>query len=525
MEKIPFYYLRGGYFTLTKQNIALIDIGSNSIRLVIFQLDDSGYYKEIQNVKVVARLSSFLSLDGYLSSEGITVLLNSLYQFQEITRTYNLTKTKCVATAAIRQSKNQAEILSLVQKRTDFSIRVLSEYEEAFFGYLAVTNSTCIEDGITIDIGGGSTEVTLFKNRKLLQYHSFPFGAISLKQRFIHEDVPSKEEMLHLKKYLKKQFASLPWLTEHHVPVIGIGGSARNLSLIQQRKINYPLSGLHQFEMSASDLHAITNQLTKLTFKERQNIDGLSKDRADIIVPAAEAINSLMEATKATTFMMSNKGLRDGLFYEELFTQLHIDFFPNVAEESIFQLTRDYEIDINSVKHISKLATQLFFLLQNKSELELTKTDLRLLNYSCRLLYLGEFISYEASSQHTFYLLTNLSIDGIHHMDRLKIALIASFKSKKSLQQYIERYKHLLTKDDIQKLELLGAILKFCYSLNRTKRQVISAIELGNANDTEFSLKLTSNEDPYFEKIQAQKHKKHLEKFLMRRIELLFCRD
>ncbi|RXI99429.1 exopolyphosphatase [Anaerobacillus alkaliphilus] len=507
-----------------EQSIALIDIGSNSIRLVIFQLDGVGYYKEIQNLKVVARLSSHITEDGELSDKGVSVLLNTLKQFQEITRTYNLSIIKCVATAAIRQAKNQQAILKKIAEQTDFSIRVLSEYEEAYFGFLAVTNSTSINDGITIDIGGGSTEVTLFKNRKLLHYHSFPFGAISLKQKFIQNEIPTKEELENLRGYLKTQFETLHWLKQLDLPLVGIGGSARNLSLIHQRSKNYPLSGLHQYEMDFENLKEIINTLGKLSLKERQFVEGLSKDRADIIIPAAEAIIMLMEVTSSKSFIMSNKGLRDGLFYDELFNQNNITQFPNVAEESIYQLTRNYEINIQHVKYISKIATNLF---DDMTQLfnHLTKEDLRLLHLSCRVLYIGEFISHEASSQHTFYLLTNLSIDGITHIERLKIALIASFKSKATLQNYLKPYTDWFQRDEIDTIELLGAILKFSYGLNRTKREVFTSVHITEKSNEMMELKLHHNQDAYFEISQAKKYKKHLEKVVKRRIELLFCKN
>lgn len=507
---------------MEKQNIALIDIGSNSIRLVIFNLDNRGYYKEIQNLKVVARLSSHLNKDGNITKKGIMILLDALHHFQEVTRTYHITKIKCVATAAIRQAKNQEEIISAVTESTDFQVRILSEYEEAFLGYLAVTNSTNIEDGLTIDIGGGSTEVTLFKNRRLLNYHSFPFGAISLKQKFIKNEIATNQELSDLKLFLKEQFSSLKWLKQNDLPVVGIGGSARNLSLISQRQTNYPLAGLHQFEMSFENLMTITNNLKELSFKQRQMVNGLSKDRADIIIPATEAIIMLMEVTGAQKFIMSTKGLRDGLFYEELFGQFNIECFPNVAEESFYQLSQDYEVNSTNVKYISKLATELFHELLPYFNYTLTDLDLRLLHLSCRVLYIGEFISYEASSQHTFYLLTNLSIDGLSHIDRLKIALIASFKSKNAFNSYINPYKGWFDVESIEKLEILGAILKFSFSLNKTRKQSILSVCVVEANDIEITLKFACTSDAYFEEMQAQKYKKPLEKLLKKRVKLLF---
>ena len=510
---------------MNKKNIALIDIGSNSIRLVIFKIDERGYYKEIQNLKVVARLSSYIDENGYLTNDGISKLLQSLKYFQEVTRTYEISKIKCVATAAIRQAKNQDEILNKVNAMTDFSIRILSEYEEAFFGYLAVTNSTNIKNGVTIDIGGGSTEVTLFKDRKLIHFHSFPFGAITLKQRFIENEIPTQEEKERLKTFLREQFQSLNWLYNSNMPLIGIGGSARNLSLVHQRKYNYQLRGLHQYEMSFKSMNGIAHELKNMSFKERQMVEGLSKDRADIIIPAAEAICTLMEVTKAPQFIMSNKGLRDGLFYEELFLQLNIENFPSVVEESFYQLNQEYEININHVKYLSNIVNQLYHELKDYFYLTLTEDDLRLLLLSCRVLYIGEFINHETSSENTFYLLTNKTIEGLTHHERLKISLIASFKSKNVLHSYIENFKNWFTEEEVIKLELLGAMLKFSYALNLTRRELITKVNVFEfAPKDELKLSLTYNSEPYFEQAKAQKYKKHLERVLKKRVDIMFRR-
>jgi exopolyphosphatase/guanosine-5'-triphosphate,3'-diphosphate pyrophosphatase len=142
-----------------KEKYGIIDIGSDTMRLVIYERNKSGRLKEVENVKAVARLRNYLTEDNVLTEEGIRVLLETLLSFQDITRHHQIQHVKCVATATIRQAKNQEDI----EETMDFPIRVLSEYEEAYYGFLAVVNSPPITEGITIDIGGGSTELTYYK--------------------------------------------------------------------------------------------------------------------------------------------------------------------------------------------------------------------------------------------------------------------------------------------------------------------------------------------------------------------------
>ncbi|WP_017728353.1 Ppx/GppA phosphatase family protein [Halalkalibacterium ligniniphilum] len=509
---------------MKKQRLAIIDMGSNSIRLVINLIEDNGSYKELHNFKKVARLSSHLNEIGELSRQGQELIVTTLKQFKQLMTYHQVDRVIGVATAAMRKASNRDEVLSLIKKETGFQIKVLSEYEEAYFGYLAVVNSTSIENGITIDIGGGSTEITRFENRKLLHYHSFPFGAITLQHEFIAGDDATTDELKKLKQYILDSFQTLPWLKEGKpVPVIGIGGSARNLSLIQQRKVGYPLAGLHQYSFSVNELVSVNALLQQTSLNERQSIDGLSKDRADLIVPAAQVITSLVEFTGADVFVMSRKGLRDGLFYKEILSQLDIDLFPSVAEESFYQLSYQYEIHSDHVNQVSKLAASLFKQLVPFYQSEYTnKESLRLLRYSARVVYLGEHINNEASSQHTFYLLTNMTIDGLSHDERLAVALISSFKSKAQLLQLSRPFENLLTKKQLKYYEFLGAVLKLAYCLDRTRRNVISEIGQIDKSDQHLTIPLYYREDVHFEEAQANKHVKHLEKAMKREIVLTF---
>ncbi|WP_231686742.1 Ppx/GppA family phosphatase [Bacillus sp. JCM 19034] len=264
---------------------AIVDLGSNSIRLVINEIEKNGRYKEVHNFKTVARLSSHLNEQGILSNEGIQIILDTLSRFKTILTSHQINNINIIATAAMRKAENKKEIVKLVKKKLNLDIQILSEYEEAYYGYLAVVNSMSIETGLTIDIGGGSTEITYFKNRKLIYYHSFPFGAVTLHKQFFSSNQSQSRQIQSLRKFILNQLKTLPWLKQILVEsVIGIGGSARNLSLIHQRQINYPLAGIHQYEYPAIELVQMNQHLQKTSYEDRLTIDGLSKDRADIII-------------------------------------------------------------------------------------------------------------------------------------------------------------------------------------------------------------------------------------------------
>ncbi|MFC3884304.1 exopolyphosphatase [Bacillus songklensis] len=499
----------------------MIDIGSNTMRLVIYEYGEKRRFKQVENVKVAARLRNYLNEDQCLSAEGIRVLINTLHTFQIITRHHKIRQVKCVATATIRQAVNKEEVCRIVKEMTDFTVMVLSEYEEAFYGFLAVVNSTDKKEGITIDIGGGSTEVTYFSDRQLIEYHSFPFGALSLKLQYIKGDIPTEEERANIKSFVRSQIETLPWLKGKQLPIVAIGGSARNMVQLHQSFISYPLAGLHQYEMTLEDIRGVKEQLGGMTYQDLQKLEGLSKDRADTILPAIEVFETLCEVTGAPKFVLSRKGLREGLLFEELKKPFGIRLYPNVLEESFQQMIMDFEINIEHVNEVTKTASLLFQHFRMQLDFPLEDGDLHLLKRAAQVFQLGEYIDSESSSQHTFYLLANRTIDGISHKDRLKLALIASYKGKTAFRQYMEPFKDWMTKEEQKTLRFLGAVLKVASSLNATKRNIVKHVDV-DKDLNGFTIKILCNSDYRAEEYQAEKQKKHLEKATKQSITLQF---
>ncbi|WP_417900723.1 Ppx/GppA family phosphatase [Bacillus haimaensis] len=502
-----------------KDKYGIIDIGSNTMRLVIYKRDKSGRLKEIENVKSVARLRNFLNHDEYLTENGVHKLITTLSSFRAITDFHRLTEVKCVATATIRQAANREVIQELVQKETGYSMRILSEYEEAYYGYLAVVNTTPFTEGITIDIGGGSTEITYFKDKELVEYHSFPFGALSLKKQFVNSELPSQNEKEEMKLFINSQFQLLPWLREKKLPIIGIGGSARNMVQIDQAMKNYPLAGLHLYEMPPEDIQLLGLYINSLSFDKLQKLEGLSKDRAELMLPALMVFDELVSITKASSFVLSRKGLREGIFFEGMKNPATKG--TNVLTDSIDELAKDFEMNMENVKHVTGILICIVDELNRLKVLSVNVHERKELKRAANVFHLGEYIDAESSSQHTFYLLANRTIDGLMHKERLKLALMASFKNKTVFKQYANPFRNWFTEDELRALRLYGAMLKFCYSLNATKRNVVEKVEV-TLEEKGLLFHIQSSRPADAEEYQAERQKKHLEKLIKYPIHLRF---
>jgi exopolyphosphatase / guanosine-5'-triphosphate,3'-diphosphate pyrophosphatase len=297
---------------LNNQTIALIDLGSNSIQLAIYDVnEDLRIFHEEERVKVAARLINHLNEQGFLTKEGIQLIITIFKEFQKTAEKHGTGLITGYATAVIRNSLNQEEVLAEIYDQTGISISVISGYEEAYYGYLGVIHSMDAEDGITLDIGGGSTEVTLFRNRKLIQSHSFPFGAVNLHEAYTKGKRATDDQISHLRQYISESLQTLSWLRDTELPIIGIGGSAKNLSRIHHAKFGGP-------EMKLHEISSIFSELSSLDVSERSKIKGLSKKRKDIILPAIGIAGLLMETVRSPYFLYCDKTVRDGIMYNML---------------------------------------------------------------------------------------------------------------------------------------------------------------------------------------------------------------
>ncbi|MBF0738760.1 exopolyphosphatase [Staphylococcus arlettae] len=506
------------------KRIGLIDIGSNTIRLVIFEFDKKTGLDEVLNIKTPARLSQYLTNDLTMTQEGIEVLTTTLSSFKRVSDKFATDELHPIATAAIRQSTNRDDIIKHIEQQLNITMRIIPEESEAFYGYYAITHTTNISDGISVDIGGGSTEVTLFKDKQLKAAHSFPFGVVTLTKKFF-SDKPhnDKHAIKDMEKFLIKQFSQLDWLNDAQVALVGVGGSARNVARIHQSAHDYPIGGVHNYSMSAKDVEEVFSLIKKSSRDELKDIDGLSGDRIDIILPAVAVFKNLFTKINATQFTFSRKGLREG-YVMHLISEQFPDQFnkENIRQDALYHLANEYKIEEKSAKQRVKLALSLLNQLIETKHLDISKTDKRLFAEGSYLYYLGSFINADSSSPHTYYIIANSMIEGFTHQERVKLALLASFKNK-SLMKFYSHETKWLVQDELDTIQSLGGIIKFINALNISQTNVVDRIYLKKEKG-DYTLYVFYEGEPVAEEYQANRQKKHIEKILKDKLSINFTR-
>lgn len=504
------------------KRIGLVDIGSNTVRLVLFEYNEETGLKELQNIKTPARLARYLDEDNVMAKEGIDNLLSILGSFQKISEKYDVTEIYPVATAAIRQSVNVEDILERTKNEVGMEIKVITGKEEAYYGYHAVVHTISNMDAVTIDIGGGSTELNFFENKELIHSVSLPFGVVTLKSMFFegkdHNDEDALEET---EKYVKEQLKSVKWLAKRRVPILAIGGSARNIARIHQSSVNYPIAGVHGYSMDRNDLQDVYDLLESTKSDDLDDIDGLSKDRSDIILPSAIVFKSLYDLVRAEEFKFSRKGLREGMAmsiiskdYPAAFNKYHI------FRDSLMELASDFNILKSEGEKRQEIAERIYHELARFDFIKTGKHEKYLMKNAAHIFYLGSFIDRDATSQHTYYIISNSNINGIVHEDRVRLALMASFKNKTLLKFYAEE-SGWFDSSDLDVLLTLGSILKFSNALNVSNTGIVQDLYLEEEGDG-MIMTVKYKGDPIAEEYQATRQKKHIEKIMDKDLDIRF---
>lgn len=461
---------------MTEHRIGIIDIGSNSVRLVVYERTASGAHRVIDGSKRPARLSEQMDEIGNLSHLALQELLGTLNHFSMICAHNRTGIIRAVATAAIRNAANRDEVLAAIEAETGLVIELLSGEEEAAYGFLGMINAMDVQDGFLIDIGGGSTEVSLFQNRELVHSVSFPFGCVSLNKRFAVNGSLTEEGLKALEAAVTEAVKAVPWLRKAPMlPMIGVGGTARAMGKIHQAITKYPFTQNHNYPITGTSADALFEELYKTPLDKRRKFPGLSKDRADVIVPGLAVLRLLYRTVRATHYRICGSGLRDGLFYATRFPGR-----PKHDDVLAFSLQNVSALHPAApqqhVMQVNRLAIQLYdelrpiHLLENRARV--------LLDAASSLFRIGASIDYYEYAKHTFYLIVNSHLNGVSHREILIIAAIASYKSKSRARQQLSEYKELLGESDFEIIYKMGSLLQLAAALDRSEEQAIGRLEV-----------------------------------------------
>jgi exopolyphosphatase/guanosine-5'-triphosphate,3'-diphosphate pyrophosphatase len=294
--------------------VAVVDIGSNSGRVMVFRPEAGGHLHVLAGSRASLRLARDLDRTGRIPPEALDRAYEALRDFRAIAGGSGVRRFEAAGTSALRDAANGPPFIKKVKRELGITIRILSGLEEARFGFLGAVGGLPVDDGAFFDLGGGSLQVGRFRNRRLVGALSVPLGSLRVSDAFLKSDPPQPRELRKLRQHVKETLeeAGIKRLGEGE-QLVGTGGSLRNLAKVDQRASDYPIARLHGYELARRRLHEIAATLAAARQKKRARVPGLNADRRDSVVGGAIVIETLMEVLGADAVVVSGQGVREGL--------------------------------------------------------------------------------------------------------------------------------------------------------------------------------------------------------------------
>ena len=401
---------------------AIIDIGSNSARLVIFEKSSRFGFHLICEQKSKVRIGeSAYGAGGYLQPIGIERAYLALQSFKQTIKKYHVKKTICVATSAIRDAPNGKDFVQWIRKELKLSIKIIDGNEEARLGAIAATNLLPILDAITIDIGGGSCDMSLIQNGNIVQTYSLNIGTVRLKELFFdNKSISMQKAIKDAKEYISKELQKLP-SSFKSIMAVGIGGTARTLSKGVMKRYDYPLKKLHAFSYRVDNELSYFEKIINSDIQDLQTLY-IKKARYDTIKEGTLIFVEVIKAIEAKEVISSGVGVREGLFLKNLLRDSSYKFPYNPSLRSILDRFDNLTSKDSDASHRIKVASSLYAVCHKEFGLDIEYQ--KELYTALKLSNIGKTLTIYEAQRHAFYISMQELNFGFTHKEMILISLL-----------------------------------------------------------------------------------------------------
>jgi exopolyphosphatase/guanosine-5'-triphosphate,3'-diphosphate pyrophosphatase len=402
------------------QTLGVIDIGSNSGRVMVARVVDAAHLDVLGDARSPLRLVRDVATGGRLSAETIERTLRIVRGFVAVASSVGAQRTVAVATAAVREASNGEQFIERVRNELGIPVDIADGAEEARFGFYGAVHGLPVENGIVLDVGGGSLQLVHFRRRRLLQSWSLPLGALRLNDKFLQSDPPSRGEMRNLKEHV---YATLEGARVSSLQadesLIGTGGTVRNLAKVDRRlRGEYPISRLHGYVLQRRRLDDASSMLAREFAGDRARVPGLNGDRSDSIVGGALVIQAVMDRLLASDLTVAGYGLREGIALRSVSDEpATVDDVQRASRASVAARFSSWDHDRAECRAglVARLLAAVAPRLTSEASLAAA--------CAARLLDIGASIDYYRRHAHAARIVSDANLDGYSHRT---LALIAA---------------------------------------------------------------------------------------------------
>ncbi|MGC3972050.1 MAG: Ppx/GppA phosphatase family protein [Pirellulales bacterium] len=476
--------------------LAAIDIGSNSLRLIVAEALRDGQYRVLDEEKETTRLAGKLSSTGRLDPEAVERAMTALKRMKQIADGYQVNELKCIATCAVREADDGEEFRRRCKQEIGLDIEVISGEQEAHLAFFSVARAFRLDgkDTAVCDIGGGSTEIILASGNIVEAVCTTPLGAVRLTEMFADEQGQfgdNYEKMIAwIDRELKRRTKQA--ILQPHL-MIGSGGTFTAIADIVAAGRGQAGTPRRGFELTRAEVSHLADRLRKMSPKARRGMPGLSPDRADIITAGVSIVDRLMQHFRVNRVQVHDRGVRDGLLLTMIDRTLGPQGDnPHDQEAAIERFAVSCGTDVKHGKQVAKLAGMM--LSQLIGTHGLTTEDHPLLEAAARLQDVGYLINYDQHHKHSYHLILNSRLAGFKPGDLEIIANVARYHRGALPKKDHSGYGRL-AKPDRKRVKMLAGILRIAGGLDRSNSQNVQGIQVVE-HDGRITLRVVAQNNP-----------------------------
>lgn len=461
--------------------LAAIDIGSNSIRLVVAEAQAGGRYRILDEERESTRLGRSLAAHGNLDEQSILDSLAALRRFKSIVAGFGVESLRAIATCAVREATNGAEFCERIKAELGLEIEVIDADMEAHLAFQSVVRRIDLtgKNSVLADIGGGSTEIVLSTGELIEAVYATQLGAVRLAEKF-GDDLSLDDQFLPMKRWIDRELRKTtekPTAPLHLL--IGSGGTFTSLAsmLMAGRGLSrLPAAG---YRATRADVCHLIDRLRKLSLEERKATPGLNADRTDIIIPGLAVVDAIMRRFRVNTLQVHAYGVRDGLLLT-MIDQLQGTTAASSPsyDEQLDRFAEACGVNMIHSRHVAKLAGEIYAGLGEAYKLP--AGDGRLLDAAARLQDVGYLINYEGHHKHSYHLILHSRLQGFRPEELEIVANVARYHRGSPPKKKHENFGELSEADRLR-VRQMAAVLRVAGGLDRSHNQTIRGVKVDAA--------------------------------------------
>ena len=500
--------------------LAAIDIGSNSIRVVVAQLLPGGDYRVLDDERAATRLARALDATGQLDPQSVEDSISALRRFRKIAEGMGASKMRAIATCAVREAENGVEFVQRARDEAGLNIEVISSLEEAQLAFLSVQRAFDISDKtvLIVDIGGGSTECVLSSGNHVEQIYHTRLGALRLSEKYgpgrelFGDDL--QRMMTDIDEELGEQVNKPP--TYPHL-MIGSGGTFTNLASMLIAAKGQTDQHEWGYRVSRAEVRHLLDRLQKMSINKRRSFPGLSADRAEIIVAGLAVVDRVMRHFKVNLLQVHTGGVRDGMILTMIDELQPASAAPADRRAAVERFAASCGADLLHSRQVARLAGEIFEQLCAPFGLDLR--DRELLESAALLQDVGYLINYDSHHKHSYQLVLNSRLAGFSRRDLELVANVARYHRGAKPKKKHENFRRL-SDEDQQRVRQLVAILRVASGLDRSHSQSVENVSIC-VEQGKTKLRIASRSDPEVDLWAARRRIKLFEQTFVTEVIIL----